>query len=168
VPYSKVFIVRIYSSIMSQYLSHLRQHTENAIREFSAHPIRYTSSAIRDFVKDYWDLGTTALAGFAFNDYHNEILGSAREPVMLLGLFSAFNGRIGDVDRRARNLLGGFATISAFWTRGIDAPTSTEMGNYVAATFLATGSLFMDYYRRRAKSAENSQPVHQSLDAVVK
>ena len=70
---------------MSKYLTNLRENTVNTLRDFSEHPVNYTYSAAKDFVRDYWDTGAMVLAGFAFNDTGSEVFGAARPYLMLAG-----------------------------------------------------------------------------------
>ena len=149
-------------------LSSFQENLYNGLREFSDHPINHTVTATKQFVKDYWDLGAMALAGFAFNDYHNEIFGEARFPIVLIGGLTGLIGAGEDMDRIYRNVCAGFATFCGFWGRGTEAPLSAEIGNYGVATFWAAGSLYHDRERRRSQpSSENSQPIEQPLEILV-
>lgn len=156
---------------MRQYLSNLRENFNNGLREFSEHPLKYTYSAGKDLVKDYWDLGAMVLAGFAFNDHGSKVFGDARFPVVFASGIAGLIGARKDPNREFRNLYAGFASLCGFWTRGIDAPLSLELAHYGAAGLMAAGSLYMDREMRREQTArsENSQlqnPI-EGLETVV-
>jgi len=154
--------------MMNQYLSNLRENFNNGLREFSEHPIQHSYSAVKDFVKNYWDLGAMVLAGFAFNDHGSEVFGDARFPVMLASSVAGLSRARNDTNRAVRNLYAGFASLCGFWTRGIDAPLSAELGNYGVAGLMSAASLYMDKKRREEQTArsENSQP-QEPLEILV-
>ncbi len=126
---------------------------------FSEHPVQYSCSVAKKFVSDYWDLGALVLAGFAFNDKGSEVFGDARVPVMLTCTLAGFYGAQ-DTNRTVRNLYGGFASLTAFWSRGMDAPLRAELANYGLAGLLAVASLYLDRNgKSRASTPENCPTV---------
>ena len=125
------------------------QDLNNGLREFSEHPIEYPLSTIKDFAKDYWDLGAMVLAGFAFNDHGSEVFGDTRFPVMLASGLIGLGGAGEDTNRAFRNLYAGFASFCGFWTRGLDVPLSSELGSYGVTTLMSAASLSLDRERRR-------------------
>jgi hypothetical protein len=155
---------------MTQYLSNLREHTNSALKDFSVHPVKYTYHAAREFVKDYWDIGTIILAGFALSDKGNEVFGAVRPYLMIAGPIAMLMGGRGSDDARfARNILTGVASMSAFWTRGMDSPLAAELGSYATAAFFGSGAAYIDLCRRRNKKTENSQlqNTSESLEAKL-
>ena len=130
-------------------LSNLMNYTVNNIKQ--------AYSAVRNFVSDYWDVGAMLAAGFAFNDYHNEVLGNFRVPVMLGGIAGMVRAGRSE-SRLTRNLFAGFASLSGFWTRGTDAPLSATIGNGASAALMGCISLYSEISRRKeAKSSQTQQ-----------
>lgn len=143
---------------MPKYLSNLREYIVNGLREFSEHPIGYSFSAVKDFAKDYWDAGAMLLAGFAFNDYQNQVLGDFREPVMLVTGIGGLVGAGRSADRFTRNFFAGITSLFGFWTKGTDVPLSVEIGNLASAALIGYISLSFDMIRRRKiKNSETYQ-----------
>ncbi len=158
--HNKFYIDKDYPiRIMRQHLLYLRENFNKGVRGFSEHLIRYTPSA----VKDYWDLGAMITAGFAFNDNGSEVFGDARVPVMIISGLAGLNGAGADMNRGYRNLYAGFASLCAFWTRGIDSTLSIEIGNYVVSALLAVGSFDMDRQRRRGITGHYKDPLPENL-----
>ncbi len=68
------YLQRINSRI-SDNLERFRSTTTSAAEEFSKNPLKYSENALRDIVKDYWDVGAAVLTGLAINDTNNNIFG---------------------------------------------------------------------------------------------
>ncbi|MBI2005468.1 MAG: hypothetical protein HYS80_01775 [Candidatus Aenigmarchaeota archaeon] len=58
---------------INAYLQQLRQDAIKGFAELSEHPVKYTSKALADFVKDYWDVGFSLASALAWTPYGREI-----------------------------------------------------------------------------------------------
>jgi len=134
---------------MIDYLSNLREHVDGGVKDLFENPIKYTSSAVKDALKDFWDVGPIALSAFAFCDYGNEVLGNFRAQVISLGPLISFLGAGKDEERVYRNGFAGLASLAVFWGRTLDVSLAIKVGNYGVATFFATTSVLMERARER-------------------
>ena len=104
---------------MVQYLLNLKKDFDDGLREFSEHPVKYTTKTIGDLVNDYWDMGVVVLGGFAWHDYGSEIFGQLRSPIFTAGLIAAIYGAREGPDRFKRNILAGASSFYYFLGRNI-------------------------------------------------
>ncbi len=173
---------------MGDYLQRLNnkalEFRNNAIQgmeEFSMQPLKYSSKATVDFVKDYWDLAAAVLAGYALTDTNDRTLGDYRGPIFigasLASLFGPdlnsfkdmFRNRVSEeempeyaADRIRRNILGGLSLY--LWDKGItNVPENVALGNKILAVFFAGGSAVMDLAVRKQRNLEDSQPKQLNL-----
>ena len=129
----------------------------NGLSEFSQHPISYTYSANRDFVKDYWDLGTVLFAGYAlgdkFGDNHFDDFG------LLIGITGAYIGTAmgpnGSTPRLARNTAAYFASIGYFSPLMSHEDVSLQTGAKLFTGFMATLALIGEIGRKKEKSNDS-------------
>ncbi len=134
------------------YLEELRKDITQGLTEFSEHPVKYTTKTIGTLVRDYWDVGAAALAGFAFNDYGSEIFGEYRSHIVVFGALASIFGGGRNYGRLHRNAYAGLATFYYFFTRGVEGvPQGTVILNKTIGTIFGGVSVFMDYHRRRDK-----------------
>jgi len=152
---------------IDNYIAKLSEHAINGAKEFAARPVQH----MKNFVKDYWDLGVVVLSGIAFHDIGNETFGAARGYLIAAGPIAGMigGGACDTPDRVCRNLYAGLATVTALWTRGIDAPMSAEIGNYAVAGLSGAASVYMDRCRKHYNQRKALQThTVSSLDAVLK
>jgi hypothetical protein len=125
-------------------------------------------SKVKEFAKDYWDLGATLTAGFAFNDYNNAVLGQLRAPIMLLGTIGGlYGGKEGSV-RMMRNLTGGLATFTCFWGYTSDAPLiGKAIFNGIPAAVFGSGMLYADNIRREEKNKKTHSTSSDITDKML-
>ncbi len=82
---------------MAEYLSNLREQTVNGLREFSKRPIQYTSSAVKDFIRDYWDVGAALLSAYALTDTDSKVFGDYRFHVAMASGLASMLGSHGSI-----------------------------------------------------------------------
>ena len=96
---------------------------------------------ITKFVKNYWDMGAMALAGFAFGEYGNEFFKELQFPIMFVSGFGSLYGARNSCDRYGRNI---YAGIAGWCCSNIDS--SLENGAW--AVLFGGVSLYFDGFRR--------------------
>ena len=65
---------------MKDSLQQTSQYAMDGLREFSEHPIKYSSRALKEFVTDYWDLGLAIASGLAWTPYGKDIYNPELQP----------------------------------------------------------------------------------------
>lgn len=82
---------------MAEYLSNFREQTVNGLREFSKQPIQYTSAAVKDFVRNYWDVGAALLSAYALTDTDSKVFGDYRFHVAMASGLASMLGSHGSI-----------------------------------------------------------------------
>lgn len=144
---------------MTDYFQKLIKYTQDGLREFSEHPIKYTGKALGDLVKDYWDFGITAFGGYLvsqsviqndmfFSDY-NESIGSS---MFIVGSLAPV--KVGPKNERRNRFLRNT-------TAGASGLLLGSGYLYVFGSVTTILSLYQDILRKRIRaktsSSENSQ-----------
>ena len=153
----------------SDALENFRQYTSDALREFQEHPLQYTSSAVKDFVKDYWDMAAALAGGFALGDVGEEYLGAARHYVTaggitaaLAGVYNPFSAGGFDDERLNRNAAAGIGSAAAFWDGGVNQPLNVQ---HALGALVASAAILFE--RRRRANNPKPETTPETLDAVL-
>lgn len=153
-----------------QYAREYSQYAKDGLIELSQHPVKYTSKALKDLVKDYWDAGVAITSGLMLSDYGKEILGDhARIPLYISGglvslVAPLLMDRQENADTRqarfARNaaaLFGAPQVASGY----IDKDTTSLYFGMLPFSFAA----LFEYMRRVRKNTSIANPtIHKSLE----
>ena len=75
---------------MKEKLQEISQYAIDGLKEFYNHPIKYSSKALKDLVKDYWEVPVVATAGFALTPGGDDLLNNIFEGYKSLDLTQKF------------------------------------------------------------------------------
>mgnify|MGYP001587430924 CR=1 FL=1 len=152
---------------MDEYFSRLKQQTIDGLREFSEHPIKYTSHAALEFAKNYWDAAAIILGGCAFDDYHNKIFGNAREYIILGGVTALTISGFTNENRLLRNAYVGLSALFGFpFIRGAEMTFGEQLANGACFMITTTASGFLEYKRKQKKNTFKRES-ETSLDKTL-
>lgn len=116
--------------------NNLFEHIDAGIHEFCDSPVKYSSSALIDFAKDYWDLGLVVLGGMAINKVGGEWSDMERVIAVTGGLIGGVIGGAFDDARGDRNSYAGVSSFAAGLTSGYDVPLVADVLFYgIAGAF---------------------------------
>ncbi|GEM_PF-2642403 len=161
----------------------LRALAIQGIEEFSKNPLKYTSQAVTDLGKEYWDVAAALLAGYAVADTKHETFGDYRTPVAVVSSIASIIGTFAnsgkglsvrelsdvELDKFIRNTLAGFAAGFYGWSNGKDIPDSSVLPNKILALISASASVVMNSKVRRelmanSKSNLRDLPLEHRVD----
>ena len=150
---------------MKDLLQRINQYAVDGLRDFSEHPIKYSSKALIDLVKDYWDTGLAVASGLAWTPYNKEIYSPELQPY-IAGLGPIVSVATGGwmhlredekaADRAARNFLAFLATMglgNSTLSSGKFDLVSTLNG--IMGIGSASSAAFMEWMRRISQTNTN-------------
>lgn len=141
---------------MDNYFQKLRSYVSEGVKEFSENPVKYAEEAIKDFVKDYWDLGVACFGGYLLSRYDSGLGGLMYFSSLLSPFMFNLEERKNNEIRGARNFLGGFSSIML----GFQHPVTL-----IIAVSTGIGAVSEERERRREKGrvSENFSNLEKNL-----
>ena len=121
----------------------LLELSNDGLKDFSEHPVKYSFSAVVDFVRDYWDVGAAVLAGAAFWDLGGAF-GDAGKPLALGGLIATGLGSMKGDNRARRNFYAGLSSFCGSWTVEAQSGENLKIGSYVVSLIPAIAAYLED------------------------
>ena len=171
---------------MKEKLQEISQYAMDGLKEFSNHPVKYSSKALKDLVRDYWEVPVVATAGFAFTPGGDDLLNKLFEGYKSPGLFQSFylassiglaglmGGSIrdrvlhyipGHRDSRDRNLFAGLTAFLIGIDLGAENPRFVvELGMKLTEAASFAGFALWEYERLNPNIVpQNIRPLEESL-----
>ena len=150
------------------YVQEYSQYARDGLIELSKHPVKHTSKALKDLIKDYWDAGLAVATGLTLTDYGKDIIDDQYVFTVIGGLVSLsaplFMNRqenettkLGRLGRNAMMLFGTPFATSAY-------ADENPLSPYPGVFSFALATLF-EYVRRAGKAPSiTDSPTHDVLE----
>jgi len=179
---------------MRNYLPKLGQSTVNIVEQlrsdfvqgledFARHPIKHTTTSIRDVARDYWDAGVAVASGLGLTQFGDDLYGDYQFHVTIGGaLLSTFGAFIRD-SGGVRNFLSGkdnegYSFIRNFYaglspmviasdmypkSGSLFSPVIDELGEKFFDVIALLGVYVGDSARIRTRNKKKSEPQQLNL-----
>ena len=141
----------------------ISQYAVDGLRDISEHPIKYSSKALKDLVKDYWDAGVAVASGIVLSPAGNGFYGSlfdgsytslSLEQKLQIGSVGALISLAGAGIRDAgssgmRNFYAGLSAILIGIDSSVEGPVAEEALMKIIDALSVAGFVVMEYARRK-------------------